>query len=48
MRQKKTFLLNGSFKNATLHADCGEEACQLLREKLNHKNVYYMNPAIDM
>ena len=24
------------------------EACQLLREKLNQKNVYYMNPAIDM
>lgn len=24
------------------------EACQLLREKLNPKNVYYMNPAIDM
>ena len=24
------------------------EACQLLREKLNQKNVYFMNPAIDM
>lgn len=24
------------------------EACQLLREKLNAKNVYYMNPALDM
>ena len=24
------------------------EAVQLLREKLNQKNVYYMNPAIDM
>lgn len=24
------------------------EAMQLLREKLNHKNVYYMNPAIDL
>ena len=24
------------------------EAVQLLREKLNKKNVYYMNPAIDM
>ena len=24
------------------------EAVQLLREKLNHKNVYFMNPAIDM
>lgn len=24
------------------------EAIQLLREKLNQKNVYYMNPAIDM
>ena len=24
------------------------EAIHLLREKLNHKNVYYMNPAIDM
>ena len=24
------------------------EAIQLLREKLNKKNVYYMNPAIDM
>ena len=24
------------------------EACQLLREKLNQKNVYYMNPAFDM
>ena len=24
------------------------EAMQLLREKLNQKNVYYMNPAIDM
>ncbi len=24
------------------------EALQLLREKLNQKNVYYMNPAIDM
>lgn len=24
------------------------EACQLLREKLNQKNVYYMNPAMDM
>lgn len=23
------------------------EAIQLLREKLNQKNVYYMNPAID-
>ena len=23
------------------------EACQLLREKLNQKNVYYMNPALD-
>lgn len=24
------------------------EACQLLREKLNQKNVYYMNPAMDL
>ena len=24
------------------------EGLQLLREKLNQKNVYYMNPAIDM
>ena len=24
------------------------EACQLLREKLNQKNVYAMNPALDM
>ena len=24
------------------------EAIELLREKLNRKNVYYMNPAIDM
>ena len=24
------------------------EAMQLLREKLNHKNVYFMNPAIDL
>jgi len=24
------------------------EAMQLLREKLNQKNVYYMNPALDM
>ena len=24
------------------------EAVQLLREKLNQKNVYYMNPAMDM
>ena len=24
------------------------EALQLLREKLNQKNVYYMNPSIDM
>ena len=24
------------------------EAMQLLREKLNQKNVYYMNPAFDM
>ena len=24
------------------------EAVQLLREKLNPKNVYYMNPAIDL
>ncbi|MBQ7801826.1 MAG: manganese catalase family protein [Oscillospiraceae bacterium] len=24
------------------------EACQLLREKLNQKNVYYMNPSIDL
>ena len=24
------------------------EAMQLLREKLNQKNVYYMNPAIDL
>ena len=24
------------------------EACQLLREKLNQKNVYHMNPALDL
>ena len=24
------------------------ESIQLLREKLNQKNVYYMNPSIDM
>lgn len=24
------------------------EACQLLREKLNQKNVYFMNPALDL
>ena len=24
------------------------EALQLLKEKLDHKNVYYMNPAFDM
>ena len=24
------------------------EAMQLLREKLNHKNVYFMNPSIDL
>ena len=24
------------------------EAVQLLRDKLNQKNVYYMNPAIDL
>lgn len=32
----------------TLHADCIGEAIQLLREKLNQKNVYFMNPAIDI
>ena len=31
-----------------LHVACFGEAVQLLREKLNQKNVYYMNPAFDM
>ena len=39
--------LSGSF-SSILHIDCFGEAVQLLREKLNQKNVYYMNPAFDM
>ena len=31
-----------------LHLDCNGEAIELLREKLDRKNVYFMNPAIDM
>ena len=32
----------------TLHIDCFGEAMQLLREKLNQKNVYFTKPAIDI
>ena len=38
--------VGGSF--TVLHVACIGEAIQLLRDKLNQKNVYYMNPAIDM
>jgi len=31
-----------------LHVACFGEAMELLRQKLNKKNVYYMNPAFDM
>lgn len=31
-----------------LHVACIGEAVQLLREKLDQKNVYFMNPALDM
>ena len=32
----------------SFHADCSEEAIELLRRKLNQRNVYCMNPAIDL
>ena len=35
-------------KREIIHFQRFGEAVQLLREKLNQKNVYYMNPAIDM
>ena len=38
--------VGGSF--TVLHAACIGEAVQLLREKLDQKNVYFMNPALDM
>ena len=31
-----------------LHVDCFGEAIDLLRRKLNQRNVYAMNPAIDL
>ena len=31
-----------------LHVACFGEAMELLRQKLNQKNVYYMNPAFDI
>ena len=31
-----------------LHAACFGEAMELLRQKLNQKNVYFMNPAFDL
>lgn len=31
-----------------LHVDCFGEAIELLRQKLNQRNVYCMNPAIDL
>lgn len=31
-----------------LHVDCSGEAIELLRRKLNQRNVYCMNPAIDL
>ena len=34
--------------NSVLHVACFGEAMELLRQKLNKKNVYYMNPAFDM
>ena len=39
---------NGAFKQVQLlHLVRFGEAVQLLREKLDQKNVYFMNPAID-
>ena len=39
---------NGAFKQVQLlHLVRFGEAIQLLREKLDQKNVYFMNPAID-
>jgi hypothetical protein len=35
-------------KLESLYSDCFGEAIQLLREKLNQKNVYFMNPAFDI
>ncbi len=32
----------------SFHGGCFGEAMQLLREKLNQKNVYCMNPAFDL
>lgn len=38
---------NGAFKQVQLlHLVRFGEAIQLLREKLDQKNVYYMNPAL--
>ena len=38
---------NGAFKQVQLlHLVRFGEAVQLLREKLDEKNVYYMNPAL--
>lgn len=39
--------MSGSY-DRTLHFDCFGEAIELLRDKLNKRNVYAMNPAIDI
>ena len=31
-----------------LHVDCIGEAMELLRQRLDEKNVYYMNPALNL
>jgi len=36
------------YEREVVHFQRFGEAVQLLREKLNQKNVYYMNPAFDM
>ena len=38
--------VGGSFQNP-LHVDCIGEALRLAKERMNSKNVYYLNPSFD-
>ena len=35
-------------ENNILHVSCFGEALQLVREQLDQKNVYYINPALNL
>jgi predicted nuclease of predicted toxin-antitoxin system len=44
---KKVILMKKESLSHSLYADCLGEGLRLAKERMNEKNVYYMNPSFD-